>query len=521
MRTRVLALAAGASVLTAIAAVAPTGIAGAQAVSADGGTVLLGAGQAASSTFHLELHLPETGGTPLDITQDFAITDGKVTATTPVTSPTVTRTADGSLTAGTGLLETVLGQGAKTATANDSNPTADTSLAPNSDLGGIGAIGALQASAKVTSDPGAQSNAQIASLQLGLTGPLAPVATALSTALNTAISTAQTQLTSGANSLVTQLSALITQLQGLLPTNPITSDPTAAAQLTDLQKLLADLPAGFTAVSQQIQDAITKLGSTGGLLDVGLIQSSSSVTKSATAVTATSTAKVGSVSALGGLGSLGLIQSTSTATATGVAGGAKATVSPDKQVLDLKVGSLADISAAVSGIQADLSKLDPAGLSGPLQQVAASLNSGFQTLLTTLNGALGNLGVSVADLGETTNASADGTSATATSKGVGIQVTLPPAIASAAGLGTQPLLVLSAVPTSATAQAEINTIPAAAAVATPSASATPAAGAAAPKTTPATLAYPGGDLPLTGGIALGLGAAAAVVVLRRRVRSTR
>jgi hypothetical protein len=507
MRTRVLALAAGGILIAA--ALAPVGVAGAQTLPAAANSVLLGAGQATGSAFHIELHLPGTAGTPLDISQDFAITDGKVTATTPA----VTRSADGALTSGTGLLQTVLGQGAKTATANDSNPTADTSLAPNTSLGGLGSIGLLQATAKVTPDPGAQSNASVASLKIGLTGPLAPVATALSAALNQALTTASAQITANGNQLVTQLSGLVNQLLAQLPGNPLT------AQLDDVNKLLADLPAGFTAVSQQIQDAIGKLGDDGGLLDIGLIQSSSSVIKSASTVTATATSKVGSVSALGGLGQLGLIQSTSTASATGVAGGAKASVDPDKQILDLKVGSLADIDASVKGLQADVSKLDSSGLSAPLQALADQLNSGFQTLLSSLNGALGNLGVSVADLGSTVTTKPDGTSASAISKGVGIQVTLPPAVGTAIGIGNQPLLVLSAVPTTAEAEAEVGAAPAAALSIAPSVA--PDAGAAKAGTTPkpTALAYTGADFPVTGGIAIGLAGGAFLLLARRRFRA--
>jgi hypothetical protein len=465
-----------------------------------GTTTMLGTGTAGSATFHLELHLPGTGGTPLDISQDFAVTSGTVTAV-----PAVTRSATASLASGTGLIQTVLGQGVHTAQASDQKTTDDASLAPTSDLGGLGSLGLMQAKATVDDTPGAHGTASVASLRLGLTGPLAPAAAALSTALNQALSTATDQLTSNGNQLAAQLSGDFDQLLAQLPDSPLTS------YFQQGKQLLTDLPATLAAVTQQVQAATAKLGEPGGLLDVGLIQSGTDVTRTDT-VTATSTAQVGDVSALGGLGRLGLIRSTATAKADGRPGGASATVDPKQQILDLQVGNLADIDASVAGLKTDLSKILGANVSGPMATVVDQLNAGFQTLLSSLNAALGNLGVSVADLGTNTSASPDGTHASATSKGVGIQVTLPAAAAAALNHGDKPLLRLTAVPVSATVAAEQE--PASTPVAAGGAAKTGTNARPAPR-----LAYTGTDLTLERTLAAVMAACGAGLLLVRAARS--
>ena len=226
--------------------------------------------------------------------------------------------------------------------------------------------------------------------------------------------------------------------------------------------VLCNLSETLTSVNTNLQNSLDTLTGPGGVLSTGLVAADQAITRTGSGVTASATARVTALSLLGQqpFGTADVLTTTSTATATGAAGGAKAEVT--STVADLQGGQIdpfVDVRATLQGITGDLAGLDL----DPLDEIIGAA-------LGTLNAALAPIGVTVVALDDSTAAKAiescpteltsdltgtfqapTGACAAAATRGVGIEVALPEALATPLGIAG-PLLSLQIVPTAALAQ---------------------------------------------------------------------
>lgn len=272
----------------------------------------------AASVLRIELNLPAAvpGLLPQNIVQDIALTDGAVrTGSKPLALGNAFIGRNGNVA----LLQQLLGGGASSSMDNRSASYASPAGAlPENPLGLVGGI--LTAVSEV-GDPNvdglvSSSTSRIASLELGGAGALdsilAPVQAALQQALG-ATAGAVAPTADGGSPLApvttTVTDVLNTALDAL---DEVTSD--ATAPVTDAVKAaVAQITAEINALLADLTSQVSALSATDSLLDIGLIETAQTVTRTGETVTSTATNKLVGIDLLGGLINVGGIESTAIA----------------------------------------------------------------------------------------------------------------------------------------------------------------------------------------------------------------
>lgn len=343
----------------------------------------------AASVLRIELNLPAAvpGLLPQNIVQDIALTDGAVrTGKTPLALGNAFIGKDGNVS----LLQDLLSGKASSTMDKTSDEYALASV-PANPLGLVG--GALTAVSKV-GNPNADglvssSTSRIASLELAGGGALASILAPVQAALQQALgATAGATGAPAGSSPVAPVTTTVTEVLGtaLDALDEVTGDATAPVS-DEVRTAVETVTAELNALLADLTSQVAALSATDSLLDVGLIETAQTVTRTGETVTSSATNELVGVDVLGGLISIDGITSQATASlGKGVTSSdasaslLKATVSDlvsieltDKleAILGGQVGALlpADVLATVNGAVADVTTLltDTLGLQVPNQ----------------------------------------------------------------------------------------------------------------------------------------------------------
>lgn len=473
------------------------------------------AGATAATALTLTLNLPGGEATTVVLTLD------PVTGTVSRTT-TTTATGDAEVVRGS-LGGQALGSGASSAmlpspTESTSNPSgAIAEGLAGTPLENLLRLELLPSSASVTAAPSSSSEAAVANLGAGLPDELASALAPLTEGLAGGVAQILTTLADGAEMPVAELCAGLTEaVTALEPVTGPLDDALGALPIpVPVQAVLDEAALGAICglattlddLNTALQGALASLTGDSGVLGTGLITAEQDITTAAGTVTSIASASIDELTLLGQtpFANAQVLQTTSTAKAGGTSGSAAATV--DSTVADLQGGSVdpfLQVRTTIDGIR------DSFVGAGTLP---VELKTLLDDVFSTLNEALAPVGITVFTLDDSASATAlegcpaeltptlsgtfaapDGTCAAAATRGVGIQLDLPEALATPLMIGG-PLVSLQIVPTAAVARAQARPV---------------AVPAAAPQQLPRT----GADGALAGlaGLAL-LGGAA---VLRRR-----
>ncbi len=341
----------------------------------------------------------------------------------------------------------------------------------------------LPSAATVTTGPTSTSEAAVANLGVGLpdalASALAPLTTPLAgglndllTALSGASGTPVATLCSGATAATDALKPVTDQLGPVLAALPVTI-PVQQAVNGTVVMAICGLSNTIAQLNTALQDALATLTGDSGVLGTGLITSTQSITRTGSTITSKASSSIAGLTLLGQkpFANTQVLRTTSTAATAGTAGSAKASI--DSTIADLTGGTIDPFLQVRTTIQGIKDSFVGAGV------LPSELQTLFDDLFTTLNAALAPIGVTLFKLddsadskaigscpGELTGAltgllsAANGSCAAAATRGVGLAVNLPAALAAPLGVAG-PLLELQIVPTSAVAQARLVAAPAA------------------------------------------------------------
>ncbi len=512
----------------------PTRVAtAALALTAVSGLVLASAGPAVAATTRqdaqaataaqavlLTVNLPGGAATKIVLAIDPVTgTVSKTTKTDAAADATVLRGSLGAQSLGSGTSSAKL----PSPTESSSNPAGaiGDGLA-GTPLANLLKVELLPSHAKVTTAPSSASDASVANLGVGLptalasalaplTGPLLSTVDGALKALAAASGTPVASICAGATSAVTALNPVTSALDGVLKNLPVVV-PVGGLLNTTALGALCDLSNTISQLNKALQDALSSLTGDSGVLGTGLITSNQTITRVGSTVTSRSEASIAGLTILGQkpFASADVLRTISTASVSGTPGSAKASI--DSTIADLTGGTIdpfLQVRTTIAGIRNSF--VGGGALPTELKTV-------FDDLFGLLNGALAPVGITLFKLDDSadskaiagcpsaltgvltgTLAAANGRCAAAATRGVGLAVNLPAALAGPLGVGG-PLVELQIVPTSAVAQAQNVTV------------------AAPPKTVPGQLPRTG----LSGGVA-GFGLLlllTAAVVRRNRLTHT-
>jgi len=459
----------------AIATVAIAGLLTATAGPALAATTQDVQGGATGQALLITLNLPGGAATKISLTLD------PVTGTVTKTTSTVAAAADATVLRGT-LGTQSLGAGTSSAklpspTESTSNPTGAIGAAlDGTPLANLLTIEALPSKAKVTKAPSSASEASVAKLGVGLpaalasalaplTGPLLSAVDGALTALAAASGTPVTQICAGATSAVTALNPVTTPLNDALKALPIPLPVQPLLNQTTLGALCG-LSDTLKKLNTALQDALKSLTGESGVFGVGLISANQSISRTGRTITARAEASVAGLTLLGQKPFIDadVLRTVSTASTAGTPGSAKAKI--ESSIASLTGGSadpFLQIRTTIAGIR------DSFVGKGALP---SELSTAFDKLFGVLNAALGPIGITVFKLDDSadskaiagcptaltglltgTLAAANGRCAAAATRGVGISVILPAALAGALMVGG-PLVEVQIVPTAAVVQAQ-------------------------------------------------------------------
>ncbi len=337
----------------------------------------------------------------------------------------------------------------------------------------------LPTHATVTTAPSSASDASVANLGVGmpiaiasalapLTGPLQTTVDGALKALAAASGTPVASICAGATSAVTALDPVTSALDGALQNLPVVV-PAGGLLNTTALGALCDLSNTLLQLNTALQNALSSLTGDSGVLGTGLITSNQRITRSGSTVTARSEASIAGLTILGQkpFASADVLRTISTASVTGTPGSAKASI--DSTIANLTGGTIdpfLQVRTTIAGIR------DSFVGGGALP---AQLKTVFDDLFGLLNGALSPVGITLLKLDDSVDSKAlatcptaltgvltgtlkasNGRCAAAATRGVGLAVNLPAALAGPLGVGG-PLVELQIVPTAAVAQAQIAT----------------------------------------------------------------
>jgi hypothetical protein len=222
----------------------------------------------------------------------------------------------------------------------------------------------------------------------------------------------------------------------------------------------------ITQLNTALQNALATLTGDSGVLGTGLITSEQSVTRTGDRVTARAAASIDGLTLLGQkpFANAQVLQTVSTASVAGTAGSAQATI--ESTIANLTGGTVdpfLQVRTTIQGIHDSF--VGGGALPAPLKTL-------FDDLFSALNAALAPVGITLFKLDDSADSKAitscptaltglltgtleqsNGHCAAAATRGVGIAVNLPAALAGPLGVAG-PLVSLEIVPTSAVAQAQ-------------------------------------------------------------------
>jgi len=375
--------------------------------------------------------------------------------------------------------------------------------------------------ASVTASPSSTSTAAVANLGAGLpdalAGALAPLLGPLADGVNQLLTTLSdqskvpvAQLCDGVTQITTALAPVTGPLGTALSQLPIPVPIDQVVNQTSVDAICG-LSDTIAQLNKALQDALASLTGDSGVFGLKGISSSQSITRQGGTITSKATASLAGLTLLGQkpFASVDALRTTSMASTAGTPKSATATV--DSTVANLTGGSVdpfLQVRATINGIR------DSFVGKGALP---AALGTAFDSLFGQLNAALAPAGFTVFALDDAQQAKKittcpssldgtltgtlvlpDGSCAAAATRGVGLSLSLPAALAGPLMI-TGPLIEMQSVPTSAAVRAQVRAV-APAAIAAP--------------TRPAALPRTGLDAATLGAVALLLVAGAAV--LRRR-----
>lgn len=350
------------------------------------------------SVVHLHIALPvAVPGVGQIIDQYISTTDGTITTVTNLGAKSVGTIGKGQVPVLSGLL-------AGSAVSDLAGKRSDSvSLVDQDNLAGLGlTLKALAAKSNVQA-PNLQgvlahSESTVAAAKLGtltlpaLSTAVAPVTSTLGTVLGTAGGTTDTATTTITGVVNTAIDTLKTATNNAsAPVSQPVKDAVATVT-TALDQLVAS-----------IQAAINGISSGTGLVDLGIMKSEQTISRSGAAVTSTVTNSLAGLSLLGGLVSVDAISSQASATAGGKPGTASVLHTPGvmtvhvADALTLTIGKTIQLTGSLG------SALPPA-----LQDTVNS------TLATVLGLLRDNLGLDFQPGSSVQSVSADGTSAATT-----------------------------------------------------------------------------------------------------------
>jgi hypothetical protein len=223
----------------------------------------------------------------------------------------------------------------------------------------------------------------------------------------------------------------VTQVQNLLNSTHLTTtlQGTVDQVLSALQKVTATTPIVGDAVSTvtntvnavlaKVTNLVNNLGTT-PLVGIDIHSTNQDVTPTADGVTSTSSMGLVDVNVLGGLLSINGFHNSATAFANGVAGGAKASVSATKPLIQINAADALCAQVSADGIS--LCNVDGLGLP---TAITTQVNGLLKTLSNEINQITSKILGSVPLISETagsTHVSEDGKSATATAPSYNISV---------------------------------------------------------------------------------------------------
>lgn len=471
---------AGLAVSTLLVVVAAGPAAAATAQDVQGATV----GQA----LVLTLNLPGGAATKIQLMLD------PVTGTVRRTTTTTAASADATVLRGS-LGGQSMNSGTSSAklpspTSSTSNPTGGIAAGlAGTPLANLLKIELLPSNAKVSTAPTSASDASVANLGVGLpdalAGALAPLTGPLAAGVGTLLTTLAQQagmpvaaLCSNLTTAVNALTPVTAPLQDALNQLPL---PIPVAGLLDTTTLgaVCGLQATITQLNAALQNALATLTGDSGVLGTGLITSEQSITRTGDTVTSRAAASVDGLTLLGQkpFANAQVLQTVSTASVAGTIGSAKATT--ESTIANLTGGSVDPFLSVRTTIQGIRDSFLGGGA------LPAQLKTLFDDLFNTLNAALSPVGITLFKLDDSADSKAivacpnaltglltgtlkqrDGRCAAAATRGVGIAVNLPSALAGPLGIAG-PLVSLEIVPTAAVAQAQAVAVPVAAPLSAP------------------------------------------------------
>ncbi len=402
------------------------------------------AGATAATALALTLNLP--GG---DATRLILVIDPVTGTVSRISATTAARGAAEVITGSFG--GQALGSGPSVAmlpaplTDTDNPGAAFADALAGTPLENLLSVELLPSSAAVTPAPNSTSQASVANLGAGLPDAISDALDPVTQPLIDAVA--------GALTALIPVGTTIEAACGTISVIP---------GVTELCALLGSIEELRNAVSAALSDLT---GAT-GVLGTGLITGRQTITSDAAGITAQATASVADLTLLGQQALVGaeVLRTTSTAVAKGTPGSADATL--ESTVAGARLGTIdpfVDVRATIDGIEGTIGDT-------PISAMFADL---FTQVFDTLNAALAPVGVTLVKNDASPNAqplaacptelnglqtgtfeAADGTCAAAATRGVGIQVLLPEALASALMI-TGPLVELQIVPSAAVARAQV------------------------------------------------------------------
>ena len=484
------------------------------------------AGATAATALSVTLNLPGGAATKLLLTLD-PITGAlsKVSSTTmAVANAEVISGNFGGQAMGSGVSAAMLP--APLSSSNDPAAPFNESLA-GTPLENLLRIQLLPSSATVSTDPSSTSEAAVASLGAGLpdefASALAPLTDALADGVDQLLTALAEQSSMPVAELCAGLTEAVTALEGV--TGPLGEALAALPIPVPVQAILDETALGavcglsitLTELNTALQDALATLTGDSGVLGTGLITSTQRITTTGGTVTSQAAASIAGLTLLGqqALAGAEVLRTTSTATVNGTPGSAAAAI--DSTVAGVTAGTVdpfLQVRATINGIR------DSFIGEGALP---AELETLFDDLFDTLNAALAPIGITLFKndaspqatalaacptqldgLQTGTFEAANGTCAAASTRGVGLSVTLPAALATPLMI-EGPLVEIQIVPTAAVASTLV---------------APSAPGGPPPAEEPFVLPRTGLDSALLGGLGVAL-LLGTVLLRRRRLAGTR
>ncbi|MDQ3503227.1 MAG: hypothetical protein M3486_06405, partial [Actinomycetota bacterium] len=326
----------------------------------------------------------------------------------------------------------------------------------------------LPSSASVTAAPNSASKAAVANIGVGLPATVADALAPVTEPLEDAVGDALLALADALAVPVDTVCDTVLDPLAVLPALPL---------LGEIDQTLIDAVCGLATTIEDLnaalQTALDTLTGPNGVFGTGLVTAEQTITNAGNVITAQAMASIAGLTLLGQqpLSTATVLRTKSTATVNGTPGSADATL--ESTVADVTAGDpldpFAQVRATINGILGNVGE-------GVLP---AELQILFDQVVDTLNGALAPIGITLIKSDATPQAqplgacpdqlnglqtgtfeAADGTCAAAATRGVGLAVTLPAALADALMIDG-PLVELQIVPSAAVVKAQNIAAPAA------------------------------------------------------------